>query len=404
MRWSIWIVLAALTIPGSALGKTLFEGRGKFKSIHAYQNHLSGIRLKLFSKDEDNREEALEQIVESLENPPKNGDSAFPLRMLGDFVVGLGKPKGGKLDKDLQEKGLEHLIKNALDDDYSITRREFALLQLHRIVRAKTPRPSPFLEETLEALETLSNNPHLVLSLGAIHSLGVLATRKGKDWEDIIEEAADILIKRMDNDDLEIRRFAILTTIRTLHFAVKPTDTPKELWEELVEALEEIESPKFFRGIRPHLTRLIKAKKRSPFAGQVKEAKEALQDFKRKTKPSEGPFNEILTQFSETSDLPEINAALARFEAEGRRDPSLRAMGLNAVIAKASKLDVKPYTLRVLLNSMIFHGRVYGSPSMYYRSSIELLELAMIHLNNSKANIPLTQLAILLAAAEPGVW
>lgn len=404
MRWSIWIVLAALTFHGSAEGKTLFEGRAKFKSIQAYKTHLSKFRLKLFSKDEDNREEALERILNSLENPPQKGDSAFPFQMLGDFVVGIGKPEDGEIDKDLQEKGLKHLIENALDDDYSITRREFALLQLDRIIRAKTSRPSPFLEDTLEALEVLSKDSQPVLSLAAIYSLGALAGRKGKAWEDIGEEAAEILVKRMDSDDLEIRRFAILTTIRTLNFAVKPTDTPKELWEELVEAVEDIKSPKFFRGIRPHLTRLIEAKKNSPFSSQVGEAKEALRDFKRKTKPSQGPFNEVLSEFSETDDLWEINAALARIELEGRGDSALRALGLNAVIAKASKPNVTPYTLRVLLASMLLQGRVYGSPSMYYRSSIELLELAMIHRNNGKANIPLTHLAMLLASTDrPGL-
>lgn len=404
MRWSIWIVLAALAIHGPAVGKTIFEGRAKLQSIQAYKKHLSGIRLKLFSRDEDTREDALEQIFDSLEEPPGKGDAEFPLQVLGDLLVGEGKPEDGEIDKDLQEKALNRLIKNALEDDHAISRREFALWQLHRLVRVKTSRPSPLMEDTLAALEDLSEDPQLVLSLAAIHSLGALATRNGKAWEDTGEEAAEILIDRMDSDDLEIRRFAILSTIRSLHFALKPTDTPKELWEELVEAIEDIESPRFFAGIRPHLELLIKAKKNSPFGSEVSEAMEAIEDFDKKTKASKGPFHEILSEFIATSDLEDMNEALARIEAEGRRDPTLRALGLNAVIAKASNLKIAPYTLRVLLSSMLRQGRVHGSATMYYRSSMELLGLSTIHRGNGKANIPLTHLAMLLASTDrPGL-
>ena len=414
MRWPICafaaglLLLMMLLIQSPAAADTLFDKRKGLESIQAYQKYLRAVRAKLYVKDEDDREDAFELIEDSLKKPPLDGDEQFPLGLLGDLMLGTEFPKNGELDEDIQEEGLEHLIDSAIDDDFSISRREFALGQLRRVVRAKRLVRTAFRDDTFEALLRLSEDPRLVLAHGAINALGAIAAREGVRWAEKGEAAAEILIDQMDGKDIEIRRIAILETIETLHGAKRPNDLSRKLWEELSDAVEDIESPSLQVSLRPHLTRLIKTKGKSSFADQVKELKEAMDDapgdFKARAKPAEGPYAEILAQLTEEDDLSDLEALLARVEAEGRADPTLRAMGLATVMAKASNPEIPSYTLRVLLDSLLRQGRVAGSPMMYYRAATQLLDLTFTHSANGKANIPLSQLARLLASTDrPGL-
>ena len=53
---------------------------------------------------------------------------------------------------------------------------------------------------------------------------------------------------------------------------------------------------------------------------------------------------------------------------------------------------------------MLRQGRVPGSPMMYYRTAAQLLDLTFTHRGNGMANIPLAQLARLLASTDqPGL-
>ncbi len=404
MRWPIWALVAGVIMQGPAFAETLYDKRSGFDTIQAYQNYLLGVRANLYAQDEDDREDAFELIEDSLENPPLDGDEEFPLGLLGDLMLGTDRPADGKIDLDILDDGLEHLIDNALEEDFSISRREFALGQLRRVVRAKRLARPSFREDTFDALASLSEDSRLVLAHGAINALGAIATRAEAGWRTRGEEAAEILIDLMDDGNLEIRRIAILETIASLHAAGRPGETVNDLWEELAEALDEIESPTLQADLRPPLTRLIEAHKDSPFASQAGEVREELEDFDARTKPAEGPYADVLARLAEEEDLPELEALLARIQMEGRADPTLRAMGLAAVMAKASNNEIEPYALRVLLNSMLRQGRVPGSPMMYYRTAAQLLDLTFTHRGNGMANIPLAQLARLLASTDqPGL-
>lgn len=405
MRVSIWIVLAFVAVPGGAVGDTLFEKRTSSQSIQTFQKHLLDIRSKLYSEDDDDREDAFELIEESLDEPPQKGDSEFALQLLGDLMLESGRPAGGEIDVEIQEEGLGKIIENALGSDFSFTRREFALGQLRRIVRARRLRDSSFLEDIFEALTTLSENPNLVLAHGALNALGPLSTRGGGEaWLETGEEAAEILLARMESDNFEIRRIAMMETIGALHGASAFNDTGEELWEGLTEAVGDLESPTFFRDLRPHLNRLAERQLKSAYEDQAQELNEALKDFDNKISPTEDPFPEILVSLSEEEDPGTLENLLARIEAEGRGDHAKRVLGLIAVRERASKLEIAPYTLRLLLGSLLRMGRVAGSPIMFYRTGTHLLDLAAVHRAGGMSNLPLSHLARLLASTDrPGL-
>ncbi|MCZ6730597.1 MAG: hypothetical protein O7C61_12895 [SAR324 cluster bacterium] len=404
MRRPILVVLAVLLAQAPAYAETLFDKRGKRASIQSYQSYLHGVRAKLFDSDEDKREEAFELIEESLENPKLDGDWEFPLELLGDLMLGTALPADADIDQDLQEEGLDLLIKNALNDSFPISRREFALGQLRRVVHAKRLVNPDFREDTFDALSTLSGDTLLVLSHGAVNALGAVAMRRGSRWKETADDAAEILADRMDEDNLELRRIAILETLELLRTAKQPRERLNNLWEELAEAVEDIDSASLQQDLRPRLLRLAKANESTPFASQAEELRDAVKELKKRTKPAKGAFPEILAQLADEQDIPDLEALLARIEKDGRSDPTLRTLGLAAVVARASRQETAPYILRLLLDSLLRQGRVKGSPMMYYRTASQLINLTYAHRGSGKANLPLAQLARLLASTDkPGL-
>lgn len=424
MRWPLWFVpaqwvlpvmmrrglpwvgmaLVLMALPDPGLADTLFDKREKGQTIQEFHAYLESVRSQLFAPDEDDREDAFERIEESLENPPLTGDAIFALALLGDVLVDAGRPPGGKDDRGLREDAAELLTETALDSSLVISRREAALAQLLRVVRAKRIPNFQIRDDIFNSLATLSEDSRPVIAHGAIIALTIVAGISGKTWGMFTAPTVDLLQDRMSGSDLEMRRNAILEVVYILEKTDLPSEISQVLWEELAENLDDIESPTLQNDLRPHLKRLLDKHKSSPFTSQAEEVREELEDFSAKADPAEGKLPELFEQLTEEDDLEDLESLLARLEAVARQEPTLRAIVTTALMTKASDIRIDPYFLRITLDSLARLGRVPGSAMMYYRTANQLLDLAFIHRSSGKAHFPLTQLARLLASTDkPGL-
>jgi len=400
MRWSTLVLAAALLWAGPLHGDTLFDKRKSSLSIQRFQQFLWTVRGDLYAKNAEIRRNTFRLVAASLEKPPLDGDWEFPLLLLGDLMLGTEFPAQGELDGDLQGDALELLIDNALEDDFPVSRREFALGQLRRVVRAKNLARASFRQDAFDALVKLSRDEQLVLAHGALNAIATVALESDKAWENVAEAAAELLADRMEDKRLEVRRIAIVETIAALEAADQPGDTAGELLEELTEAAEELGSPALRRDLRPYFRALLEGRAGRRFAERAAKVARVVKAFDTRVEAARDPYPEVLADFAKEDDLADLEARLARIEREGGADPTVRAIGLGAISAKASRPGLDAYTLRVLLDSLVQQGRLANSRMAFYRTATQLLDLSFTHRHDGLAHLPLAYLARQLASTD----
>ena len=400
MRIVVGLLVAAFLLVESGFAETVYDNRNQYQTIGAYQRALNQVRAKLYSDDDDVREDALELLIDSGEQPIQDGDTIFPLTVLADLVMGIGAPDGIEIDDDLQEEALEFIIDAAIEEDHSIGRREIALNQLIRIASVEQLADFGWSEEAVGTLIDLVDSDNFILVHGALVGLGRVVNQSLSDWEDLAASAAEAIGERMGDSDTEIRRIALNQGIKSLYQAEEATDAIETLWDILGDVIGEIESPALQKEMRARTSALIKKQQGSIFQDEVDEVREELRDLKTERRLASESLEESLEELQDEEDLEDIEAYLSKVEREvtGKHAKLLGAASALAEIA--ANPEISQYKLRYVTDSMVILAFKAQSALVYYRTASAMAELVALHRTSIMATVPMAQLGRLMAATD----
>ncbi|MCP4296491.1 MAG: hypothetical protein GY786_12885 [Proteobacteria bacterium] len=406
MNRKLGILLMALLFTLTAWGESFYTSAYRTDAKDLKNFVKSQLKL-LYSDDEDKREETLDKVKEASRQSLKEGDSFFPFKILGDFVLSSEAP--GKLASDedymdeiksLQEQALEFLIDEAKDEDLNISGREFVVHQLSRIVSADSLPKFSWNEDSMELLDSMSKDDNGILRHAAVVGVKKVALKTEDKWSSLSEKAAEVLVRDIGNDDLVRQRISYLESINVLSRAQVNNDATEKIWEMISEDLEDIKSPQMQERISDKVSNLISIKLGAVFQDQVNEAKENLDDIESQKKLSKEPVTDLLELLKEEEDPIEIEAAIDRLVNESRKNRSLAYIVYSGIIGITSNLEIQPYKLRLLHGALIRMTHSIKSSLFYYRTALFFLSEISVHKQSAKANIPLIMLGNLLSSTD----
>ncbi|MDX2470710.1 MAG: hypothetical protein QNL04_09075 [SAR324 cluster bacterium] len=280
------------------------------------QKYLESMYLSKSSAQDQTKE-----LKKMLEKSNKAGDRFFAFHLLGRFAAGEGIPEKNKAAGWLeaaQEDALEILTDNLNEDDLSISEREMTVYAIGRVA-ASTATASPDInKDALEGLVKSANGDQLLLSRAAVPLLGKVILLQGKNWEDLSEQAGDTLMKELESADPTRKRYAIVATIQFLRNlklvkgAEPLNEATKEVWEELNDQLDDIDSVQLQIDLKRLVTILAAKRKEPAFKSLIKKSQSIVNGYELKPKAFSGKINEILEQFKEEDDLEDLDAATAQ--------------------------------------------------------------------------------------------
>ena len=406
MRKYLGILLLFITLSMPALAQTFYDSVSKAKASQLPEQVQKQL-LTLYDRDEDRREAALNKVLAASRQSLYEGDSFFPFKILGDYVLAIRAPQALESDedyrdeiKDLREKALIFLIDEAKNEELTLTSREFAIYQIARIAPVENLPDFDWNEDATGALATLAEGDNLILQHAAIVGAKPITLKNGEKWESLAEIAAGILTVNLTNAKTEIQRISFLESIDILHQAKMKNDATEKIWNDVSGALGDIQSPRLQDQISELMAPLLKLKSGAMFKDEVQEAREELANMELHKKLTKEPTHELLTLLKEETDPIELEAALNRLIEESKKNRALLYVVYAEITGVTLNSEISSYKLRLLNDALIRITHGVDSTLFYYRTSLLFLGEISIHRKTPQANIPLVMLSNLLTSTD----
>jgi len=396
----LWALLLALLLPAPAAADTLIERAPALGTIQKFNAYLGDVRFRLYANDSDTRKEAYKLVQRSVKEAKADGEADFPLRLLGDVILGVGLPPGGRVNKDLQADALELLSDTAKNRDLSLSQREVALEQIVRITAGQPPANEDIRDDTFSVLTKLSEDKALIISHGAMAGLGAIVASRAEGWSGKRSKAVSRIVDRLEDDSREVRRAAFLIAIHVLTGTRGKDSAAADLWEGLADGAKAIESPAFLAIIAPPLKQLIDRQRGTPYADLAAQVRKRLDAFDVKLEPMKDPFPDVLRVVRESGSGLEKERALRRIEFDALRDGTRLLLGFSAIAARASAQEASTDEVGLLDDSLVRLAQSHDSALPFYRLCATLLEQAYTRAGRGDAHLALVELARMLAATD----
>jgi hypothetical protein len=393
------VVLSA-ALAGCGSNKTVFDNRSSANTIKSFMDYVGKTRDMLLSDDDDDQEDGLEIVTNSLEKLRDEGDYLFPLQLLGDFVTGFGAKEPRKLDRGLQKKAFKSIVKEVDNSKRTVGQREFAIEQLGRIASAERLNDSDWAEDAVDALFGQVKGKEPVLIEAALVALEPVVVRGDSDWKSAAKTAGKALAKRLDDSDPEISRFAINSSVRALSRAQNSTGPVEELFHALENALGDVESPALQSELRLRVANLIKRQQAGVFSDELVKLRNALAKYSAARKISKDSYQSSLKSMRSEEDADDLDEYLARVEAEVKERKVLPNGAMTALAGLSNDTKAPTHKLRALTDT-IFILAVDARTVPAYRSAAKIFsDLVKTHQGTDRAAVAAAQLGRLLAATD----
>ena len=403
MKRAQGIVLAlalAAVLAGCGSSKTVFDGRSSADSIKSYMDSVGKTRDLLLSDDDDDQEDGLVIVKNSLQKLRDEGDYLFPLQLLGAFVSGAGAKDPSELDEGLQKKALKLIIAEVENSKRTVSQREFAIEQLGRIANAEQLNDTDWAEDAVDALADLVKEKEPVLAEAALVALEPVVVRGDSDWKDAAESAGEALAKRLDDSDPEMSRFAILAAIRALARAQKSTGPVEDLFDELQDALGDVESPALQSELQLRVSTLIRRQQAGVFSDELIKLRNVMAKYTAKRAVSKDSYQDSIKGIKSEEDADDLDEYLARVEADVKERKVLPSGAITALAGIAADTKAPTHKLRAVTDTILKLAVDARSVAAYRSAAKVFTELVKTHRGSDRAAIPAAQLGRMLAASD----
>lgn len=400
------LFITMLLFSSVAWGKTFYMSFYQ-SGVRGYNQLVEEELSKLYSRDENQREDTLEQYSEIHEQQLHPGDIFFTYKVLSAFIVGENAPTDLMADEDykedvddLREDALELLIDEAQNSDRQISEREFALHQIAIVAKSNQTFEIDQNMTAVKALIKAVSEDHLILKHAAMVGLRESALFNGEEWEDVVDAAADGMTDLLNAKSMEVQRLAFIECLNFLQRAEFATDGAIAVWEATAEALSDIDSPRLKKAVHDRLGLLVNAKAGSSFDEQVKEVREILEETKIEKVVVSDPFEEVLASLESETDAEDVEPILETVMNEAKKSKSGFYRVYTKLILESLKTEIPDYKLRLLNDALVELTHSAQSTLYFNHTSSLFLQQLYFHRNFQTANVPLVMLGNFMGSTD----
>jgi len=306
-----------------------------------------------------------EDLTKAFEAEFHEGDAQIPLMIAGRFSAGLGTSSGlESWQIDLAETIAEWLAEQGGNTELNASSQENIANALAVIALSNKTGNAEINQAALKGLIELAEETQGAGQQSAVVILSLLIGTEGERFKESDEEAADVLAKGLEADDLEHRRFVFAIVAKRLAQVTVKTTGVTELWEALNDSALSFPSPSAQARIKRQILNLTQSVKVPGVASLIRESKKVARQLEDGPKPTKKPFLELLEILAESDDVVDLEGALSAVLKMANTDPTLRQNLFAKLIAFSERPELGTYHTRLYSRALLGVARMSESPVM----------------------------------------